>query len=106
MNPLLIDLVAKIYSGDRTNLRLGGREEEIGVSSGIRQGCTSSTFFFKIITFVFIERIEELGVPFEVDGIRINSLWFCDDSNLIANSVTAARINIRIVKEEGREFGL
>ena len=53
-----------------------------------------------------IEKIEELGIPFEVDGIKINSLWFCDDSNLIANSVTAARINTRIIKEIGREFGL
>ena len=106
MNPLLIDLVSKIYTGDRTILRLGGKEEEIKVSSGIRQGCTSSTLFFKIITFVLMERLEEEGVLFEIDGIRINSLWFCDDSNLIANSVAAASTNIRIVKEVGRELGL
>ena len=106
MNPLLIDLVSKIYTGDRTILRLGGKEAEIKVSSGIRQGCTSSTFFFKIITFVIMERLEEIGIPFEVDGIKINSLWYCDDSNLIANSVAAARTNIRIVKEVGRGLGL
>ena len=95
MNPLLIDLVVKIYTGDKTNLRLGGMEEEIEVSSGIRQGCTSSTFFFKIITFVIMERLQEVGVPFTVDGIEINSLWFCDDSNFVANSVEAARTNIK-----------
>ena len=32
--------------------------------------------------------------------------WFCDDSNLIANSVEAARSNIRVVRKVGREFGL
>ena len=78
----------------------------IGKSNGIRQGFTSSTFFFKIITFVIMERLEEVGVPFIVDGIEINSLWFCDDSNLVANSVEAARANIRIVKEVGRGLGL
>ena len=74
MNPLLIELVTKIYTGERTKLRLGDKEAEIKVSSGIRQGCTSSTFFFKIITFIIMERLEEVGIPFKVDGFEINSL--------------------------------
>ena len=87
-------------------LRLGGKEAEIEVTSGIRQGCTSSTFFFKIMTFVIIENLEEVGVPFEVDDIEIISQWYCDDSTIIANSVEAARTNIRIVRRISRELGL
>ena len=48
-----------------------------------------------------MEKQEDVGIPFKVDGIEINSLWFCDDSNLIANSVAAAKSNIRIIKEVG-----
>ena len=106
INPWLIDLVVKVYTGDRTVLRLGGKEAEIEVTSGIRQGCTSSTFFFKIITFVIIERLEEVGAPFVVNGININSQWYCDDSTIIANTIEAARTNIRVVRDVSRDLGL
>ena len=43
---------------------------------------------------------------FEVDGVRINSLWFADDSIVVANSVEAAERNLKIVKEIGGYFGL
>ena len=59
-----------------------------------------------ILTFVIMERLEEVGIPFEVDGIKLNSLWFCDDSSLIANSVASAITNIRIVREVSRDLGL
>ena len=43
---------------------------------------------------------------FEVDGIRLNSVWFADDSVLIANSIEAARANIKIVKRVVKGLGL
>ena len=43
---------------------------------------------------------------FEVDGLRVNSMWFADDSILVGNSVEAAERNLRIVKEIGGYFGL
>ena len=51
INPGLIDLVARVYSGDEVVIRWGDREERIRVTSGIRQGCTASTTFFKLITY-------------------------------------------------------
>ena len=106
IHPEVIDMMVKVYSGDKTFLRLGGKVAEVEVTSGIRQGCTASTLFFKIVTFIILERLEELGVMFEVEGILISSLWFCDDTTMIANSIEAARKNIKIIKEVGREFGL
>ena len=106
INPGLIDLVAKVYSGDEIVIRWGDREERIRVTSGIRQGCTASTFFFKLVTYIIIEELEGRGVMFEVDGLRVNSMWFADDSILVGNSVEAAERNLRIVKEIGGYFGL
>ena len=50
-----------MYSGDKTFLRLGGKVAEVEVTSGIRQGCTASTLFFKIVTFIILERLEDVG---------------------------------------------
>ena len=43
---------------------------------------------------------------FELEGIKISSLWFCDDTTLIANSVEMAKANIEIIKDVSGEFGL
>ena len=66
--------------GDEVVIRWKDREERIRVTSGIRQGCTASTVFFKLITYIIIEELEGRGVVFEVDGIRINSLCYADHS--------------------------
>ena len=46
IDPKVIDLVVEIYSKDETTVKMGEREEKIGVGSGIRQGCTASTTLF------------------------------------------------------------
>ena len=106
INPKIIDIAAKLYSEDETVIKLGGKEGRVRVTSGIRQGCTSSTIFFKIITYRIIEEMQRRGEMFEVDGIRLNSIWFADDSVLIANSIEAARANIKIVKRVAKGLGL
>ena len=99
-------MVALIYSGDSTDIKLKGKEANIRVTSGIKQGCTASTVFFKLITYMIIETLEKEGEMVEVDGIRMNSIWFADDSILAANSIEGARKNIKIVREVSRTFGL
>ena len=84
INPLIINMVAKVYSGDTTNISAKGKEADIRVTSGIKQGCTASTVFFKLITYIIIEQLEREGEMVEVDGIRMNSIWFADDSILAA----------------------
>ena len=106
INPLIINMVALIYSGDSTDIKLKGKEANIKVTSGIKQGCTASTVFFKLITYMIIETLEKEGERVEVDGLRMNSIWFADDSILAANTIEGARKNIRTVKEVSRTFGL
>ena len=106
IHPHIINLIANIYSKDETIVRMGDREENMKVTAGIKQGCTASTVLFKIITFEIMRRLDEEGESFEIDKIKINSIFFADDSILIGNSIEKARRNIRIVKEISSFFGL
>ena len=74
IHPKIIDLMVRVYSGDETIMRLRGKEEEVRVTSGIRQGCTASTVFFKLITYMIIEALEKEGIMLEVGGMKINSV--------------------------------
>ena len=106
INPEVIDLVAKIYESDSTSIKMAGREEEISISSGIRQGCTGSTAFFKLVTYEIIKKLQEMGEKYIIDNIDMNSIFFADDSIMFAKTIKAARKNLKIVSEVSKEFGL
>ena len=49
IHPYIIDLIAKVYSNDKTIVKTGKKEEEIRVTAGIKQGCTASTVLFRTL---------------------------------------------------------
>ena len=106
IHPAIIELVVKVYSGDETMIKMGDKETKIAITSGIKQGCTASTVFFKLITYLIIDKLEREGEMVEVGGVGLNSLWFADDSLIMSNSVEGTRRNIRLVREVSRSFGL
>ena len=53
-----------------------------------------------------IRTLDEEGEDFEIEGLKINSIFFADDSILVGNSIEKARRNIKIVKEISKFFGL
>ena len=87
ISPKIIDMIANIYTNDETEIKMGDREEKIEINSGIKQGCTASTVFFKMITYEIIKKIEEEGEEFMVENIKINSYFFADDSIIIARNI-------------------
>ena len=106
INIRVIEMIVQLYSKDSTTIKLGGLEEKIRVTSGIRQGCCISTLLFKMITFKIIEELREKGVKYQVDKYNGNSVWLADDSTLIAGSKKNMQINIRVLKEKALEYGL
>ena len=44
INPLVINLIARLYSGDETVLTIGGKEVKMKLKAGIRQGCPAFSF--------------------------------------------------------------
>ena len=61
IDPNIINIVAKIYTKDETIIKMGDREEKIKIGSFIKQGCTASTVFFKLITYEIMKELEEKG---------------------------------------------
>ena len=106
INPEVIDLVANIYESDTTNIKMAGREEEINISSGIRQGCTASTDFLKLVTYQIMKKLKEKGICFILGNINMNSIFFADDSTMLAKIVKVAKKNLKIIAEVSKEFGL
>ena len=104
--PKIIDMIANIYKNDETEIKMGDREEKIEINSGIKQGCTASTVFFKMITYEIMKKLEEEGEEFMVENIKINSSFFADDSIIIARNIEKIRTNLKIIAEVSKTFGL
>ena len=95
VHPKIIDLIARLYSDDKTELTLGDMKREVSVNSGIKQGCPLSTTLFKLVTFMIIRKLEEEGAKYEVEGRNASSLFFADEKK-----------NLEIMVEVGREYWL
>ena len=106
VNIRIIDIIVQMYSKDSTTIKLGGLEEKIRVTSGIRQGCCISTLLFKLVTFKIIEELRSRGAKYQVDRYNGNSIWLADDSTLIAGNIRDMETNIRILKSKALEYGL
>ena len=106
INPHVINLIAKIYSNDSTVVTLGDLEEEMEINSGIKQGFTASTTLFKIITYKIMNSIEEKGDEYEIDGQKISTLFFADDSLAMAKNIASAQKNLKIIIEARKYYGL
>ena len=96
-----------IYRNDHTDVHIGDIKN-IKITSGIRQlqGCTGSAMLFKLITYMIIEELNNRGSGYQDDIININSLYFADDGLLPANLVEEAAVNLKIVIQISRHFGL
>ena len=107
IHPQIIESITKIYSHDVTKIDLGeDMQQDIEVTSGIRQGCTGSATVFKLITYKIMEQIEKEGDSFKDDDINIGTLFFADDALVIAETIEGARKNIKLIIEEGKKYGL
>merc|ERR1711891_24250 len=106
INIRIIEMIVQMYSKDNTTIKLGGLQEKVRVTSGIRQGCCISTLLFKMVTFKIIEKLRSKGVKYQVDRYNGNSIWLADDSTLIAGSKKSMQTNIRILKKKAQEYGL
>ena len=106
IHPKIINTIATIYEHDSTTINIGELSKHIGITSGIRQGCTGSTMLFKLVTYMIIEELNRRGTGYEDDQINVKSLFFADDGLLLSNSIDDAAKNIQIVTQISRKFGL
>ena len=107
VHPKLIDSVAAIYTGDKTAICLNSKTKvEIQITSGIRQGCTGSTSFFKLLTYIIAKEIESNKVGFRNHKFAWPILFFADDSLLLTNSIEEGTENLKTLIAVSKECGL
>ena len=106
INPYIINLIAKIYSNDKTKICLGELQKEIDRNIGIKQGCTASTTFFKIITYIIMDSVEKKGIEYETEGLKLSTIFFADDSMALAKTKEATKKNLEVIIEISKKFGL
>ena len=87
VHPMVIEIITNIYQDDSTIINLNdSTSEEISVTSGIRQGCTSSTVLFKIVTYVIIQIMQGTSLGFRNDKFYIPMLFFADDGLILSRT--------------------
>ena len=106
-DPLIIDIIAQIYSQDRTELWFDGREVGlVDVSSGIRQGCTGSPWLFVMVMNEIIEKMILTKVGFRNNLVKIPILMFADDGLLLTQTRGDMITLIRKINEISNELGM
>ena len=107
IHPKIINAVADIYQGDITNMILNENiNEEINVTSGIRQGCTGSTVFFKLITYLISKEIQDTKAGFKNEKFYMPILFFADDGLVLANSEKEIIMLLQTLTRASRACGL
>ena len=102
----VIDLVVRIYVEDKTRIAIAEEELTIDVESGIRQGCTASTTFFKMITYKVIEELKRRTRGMRVVGVKVSCLFYADDGMLVSDSKEEALNSVKVLQEVGLKYGL
>ncbi|MEL6606481.1 MAG: reverse transcriptase family protein, partial [Cyanobacteria bacterium J06614_10] len=103
----IIESVAELYQGDSTIIEIGEDfKEEMKITNGIKQGCTGSTTFFKLITYKIIKELRSKGEGYKDEIFNINSLFFADDGLLLAKNEETAREIIIAIMDIGERYGL
>ena len=106
IHPEVIDILAEVYQGDSTKIRIEGEEINMQVTSGIKQGCTCSTTLFKLITYVIIKEIQKSTCKFQNEFFTMGALFYADDGLLLSNTVSGAREGVDILTRIAGKFGL
>ena len=103
----IIDVIAEIYTGDSTKICLRkDMEENMEITSGIRQGCTCSSVMFKMVTFAIMRKLEQTSDGFSDKHFKINSLYFADDALIMEHSIEKMKMTQKTVAETSAIFGL
>ena len=102
----IIDFIVRIYREDSTKIQLEKNKEiETEVTSGIRQGCTTSTELFKLNTYKSIEQMRKAEV-IKILGPRITCLFYADDVLILAKDKEKAGRSIEILRERRGKYGI
>ena len=106
-DPLLIDIIAKLYTNDSTTLSFNGEDiGDIKVQSGIRQGCTGSPWLFVMAVNQIINKILQSKLGFKSDEHYVPVLFYADDGLILTQNFNETIKLIEILETVAGDIGL
>ena len=106
-DPLVIDMVARLYSGDSSSIYMEQKALfTTEVTCGIKQGCTLSPLLFVMIINVIIKRIMNTKLGYRNQNVYIPVLFYADDGLVLANSREEMEAMIEIITHSANECSL
>uniref|UniRef100_A0A0A9XCE7 Retrovirus-related Pol polyprotein LINE-1 n=1 Tax=Lygus hesperus TaxID=30085 RepID=A0A0A9XCE7_LYGHE len=92
--------VAEVRAGDIVTPKLS-------IQRGVRQGCLLSPLLFNLYADrIFKEAVEDLDVGVRVNGERITSIKYADDTVLLAESLEDLQLLLNRLSSAGQRAGL
>ena len=103
----IINIIANVYLDDFTDIKINNNIiGEIGITSGIKQGCTGSALLFVIVTHLIIKEIKRTKKGIHIDGLYIPTIFYMDDGILLANNKEDIEYLLDIMSKTSQECGL
>ena len=102
-------LLRNLFAGQEATVRTPyGKTDWFKIKKGVQQGCLLSTCLFNQDAEHIKRnaRLDELQVGIKIDGRNINSLWYIDDTTLMAESDEELKSLLMRVKEGNERAGL
>ena len=92
IHPLIIDFIENIYSGDKTQLYFNNiHQQDINITSGIRQGCIGSSSLFLLVTYLIIEKMYTCLSGINTNICKMVALFFADDGMILMQTLQEAK---------------
>lgn len=106
--PHLIQLIAKLYRGQKACVRVAGvLSEWFNIQKGVRQGCILSPYLFNIVSEAVMRKaLENYEGGILIGGKRITNLRYADDIVLLASSVQELQDLVDRITNIGKEYNL
>ena len=107
IHPLIIDVIANIYTQDKTQLYFNNElQNDINITSGIRQGCNGSSNLFLLVTYLIIENLYTCLNGINTSICKIVALFFADDGLILMQTLQEAKESIIRLTSIANECGL
>ena len=87
-HPLIIDVIENIYSKDKPQLYFNSiHQDDINITSGIRQGCNGSSNLFLLVTYLIIEMMYSCLNGINTNICKIVALFFADAGMILMQTL-------------------
>ena len=99
IHPLIIDVIANRYSKDKTQLYFNSiLQDDINITSAIRQGCNGSSNLFLLVTYLIIEKMYSCLNGINTNICKIVALFIAGNGMILMQTLQEAEKNSNIVK--------